>query len=73
MSLHDITTFPEIKKTLSEYVDFIHDHNQHPELDEENVMKCLGELEGCTVSEHELKVYCLINLWEGFRIYFVQI
>jgi len=48
-------SFLEIKKTLSEYVDFIHVHNQHPVEDEENVMKCLGELDECKVTEDELK------------------
>lgn len=56
MSVNDIPSFPEIKKTLSEYVDFIHDHSQHPEQDEENVLNSLAQLEDCTVTETELKV-----------------
>jgi len=55
MSLQDNNSFHEIKKTLSEYVDIIHDHSQHPLEDEENVMKCLGELDECKVTEEELR------------------
>jgi hypothetical protein len=55
MSLEDINSFQEIKKTLSQYVDFIHDHNQHPIQDEENVMKCLEEIDDCKVTQDELK------------------
>jgi hypothetical protein len=55
MSLKENSSFQEIKKTLTQYVDFIHDHKQHPVQDEENVMKCLEQIDECKVTQDELK------------------
>jgi hypothetical protein len=44
------------KKILSEYLDIVHVHSQHPKEDENNVLSSLESLEESYITEEILKV-----------------
>jgi hypothetical protein len=50
------------RKILSEYVDIIHDHSKHPDIDEKKVLRSLEFLDKYNVTESILKVasHCLL-------------